>query len=157
MRHDQTTRPMSQSPMAGARLAMEIGQAALPRHGSEYSPHIYTLPQWFACLVLRQFFQNRLPRSADLLKDLPELCSMLKLEKVPHYSTLCYAQQRLLRADPFHALQRQVWQAAQRLGLVLSHPRGRVDATGLETHPRSVATTCGGLAIAIFVVDAGPN
>jgi hypothetical protein len=58
MRHDQTTRPMSKSPVAGAHWAMQIGQAALPRYSSIYSPHVYTLPQLFACLVLRQFFRS---------------------------------------------------------------------------------------------------
>lgn len=134
MRHDQTTRPMSKSPMAVARWAMEIGQAALPRYSSEYSPHLYTLAQLFACLVLRQFFKTDYRGLIDLLKDLPELRNVLQLEKVPHYSTLCYAQQRLLRAGQFHALQRQVWQAAQRLGMVLARPNGMVDATGLESH-----------------------
>jgi DDE family transposase/transposase-like protein DUF772 len=49
---------MSKSPVAGAHWAMQIGQAALPRYSSIYSPHVYTLPQLFACLVLRQFFRS---------------------------------------------------------------------------------------------------
>ena len=51
---------------------------------------------------------------------------------MPHYSTLCYAQCRLLRAANFHALQAQVWQAAERAGLPEPAPTGMVDATGLE-------------------------
>jgi DDE family transposase len=69
----------------------------------------------------------------QLLSDLPELRRVLQLEQVPHYSTLCYAQQRLLRAGGFQALQAQVWQAAGWLGLVEARPTGMVDATGLET------------------------
>lgn len=134
MRHEQTTRPMSKSPVAVARLAMEIGQAALPLYSSEYSPRTYTLPQLFACLVLRQFFRTDYRGTVDLLKDLADLRQALGLERVPHFSTLCYAQQRLMRAGLFQALQSQVWQVAQELGLMQDRPTGIVDATGLETH-----------------------
>jgi hypothetical protein len=58
MRHDQTTRPMSKSPVAIARLAMQVGQAALPCYSSKYSPQTNTQPQLFACLMLRQFFKT---------------------------------------------------------------------------------------------------
>jgi len=123
---------MSKSPVAVARLAMEIGRAALPAYSSKYSPHIYILPQLFACLVLRQFFKTDYRGMISLLDDFQELRQVLKLEQIPHSSTLCYAQQRLIRARLFYALQRQIWQTAERLGLVEDHPTGIVDATGLE-------------------------
>jgi hypothetical protein len=134
MRHDQTTRPMSKSPVAVARLAFRIGRAALPAYSSEYSPRIYTLPQLFACLVMRQFFRTDYRGIVELLSDFSELRAAVGLEHVPHFSTLCYAQQRLLQMGLFYALQAQVWRAAEQIGLVQDRPTGIVDATGLETH-----------------------
>src|SRR5262245_45466632 len=132
MRHDQTTRPMSKSPIAVARAAMRIGQAALPAYSSKYSPQTYTQAQLFACLVLRQFFKTDYRGLIALLQDFRELRETLGLAQGPHYSTLCYAQRRLVRAKLFHALQHQVWQAAAAAGLVAERPTGLVDATGLE-------------------------
>lgn len=59
------SRPMSKSPVAIARVALRIGQAALPAYSSKYSPQTYTQAQWFACLVLRQFLRT------DLAVSLP--------------------------------------------------------------------------------------
>jgi len=91
MRHDQTTRLMSKSPVAVARLAMEVGQASLPAYSSRYSPQIYTFAQLFACLVLRQFFRTDYRGIVTLLEGFRELRKVLQLDQVPHYSTLCYA------------------------------------------------------------------
>jgi hypothetical protein len=132
MRHDQTTRPMSKSPLAVARVALHIGQAALPAYSSKYSPQTYTQAQLFACLVLRQFFKTDYRGVVELLNDFRELRQELGLGQVPHYSTLCYAHRRLLRAGHFHALQTQVWQVAEQAGLVEAKPTGIIDATGLE-------------------------
>ena len=123
---------MSKSPVAVARVALHIGQAALPLYSSKYSPRTYTQAQLFACLVLRQFFRTDYRGVIAMLNDFRELRQVLGLTQVPHYSTLCYAQRRLMRAGLFHALQQQVWQAAQQAGLVEAQPTGMVDATGLE-------------------------
>ena len=123
---------MSKSPIDVARLALKVGRAALPTYSSIYSPQIYTLAQLFACLVLRQFFKTDYRGIVAVLEDFQELRKVLMLEQVPHYSTLCYAQKRLIHASLFHALQRQVWQTAEQLGLVEERPTGIVDATGLE-------------------------
>src|SRR5574337_295219 len=132
MRHDLTTRPMSKSPVAVARMALKVGRAALPPYSSKYSPHTYTQAQLFACLVLRQFFKTDYRGVMILLQDIPELRAVLGLGQAPHYSTLCYAQRRLMRMGVFHAVQQQVWQTAQQAELVDERPTGIVDATGLE-------------------------
>jgi hypothetical protein len=63
----------------------------------EYSPQRFTQAQLFACLVLRQFFRTDYRGLVALLEDFPELRRALKLKCLPHYSTLCYAQHRLMR------------------------------------------------------------
>ena len=51
----------------------------------------------FAALALKTFFKTDYRGAAQLLTDLADLRADLGLEKVPHYSTLCYAAGRLLK------------------------------------------------------------
>lgn len=129
MRNDQTTRPMSKSPLRIERTARRIAERALPRYSSKYSPQRFTQAQLFACLVLRQFFRTDYRGLVALLEDFPELRRALKLKCLPHYSTLCYAQHRLMRSARIRALQRELLRAvpaSQRATAI-------ADATGLET------------------------
>jgi transposase len=132
MRHDPITRPMSKSPMAVARVAIAIGQQALPPYSSKFSPRRYTQAQLFACLVLMQFFKTDYRGICQLLSDIHTLRRVLGLKRVPHYSTLCSAHQRLMRQPHFHALQHRLWRQAQALSLLPARATGIVDATGLE-------------------------
>ena len=129
MRNDQTTRPMSKSPLRIARTARRIAERALPRYSSKYSPQRFTQAQLFACLVLRQFFRT----VVALLEDFPELRRALKLKCLPHYSTLCYAQHRLMRSARIRALPRELLRAVP----ASQRATALADATGLETRPVS--------------------
>jgi hypothetical protein len=93
-------RSMTQSPVALAREALQAAEKALPMYGSPYSRKDFTQPQLFAILVLRQFFKTDYRGIIQLLRDLSDLREVLKLKKVPHYSTLCYAHRRLLKKGP---------------------------------------------------------
>jgi|SRR5579862_3407525 len=92
-----TTRPMSDSPVALARTALAVARDALPLYSCVKSRHDFTQHQLFAILVLRQFFNTNLRRTIQMLQEWSDLRRELGLTKVPHYSTLCYAQQRLLK------------------------------------------------------------
>jgi hypothetical protein len=90
-------RSMTKSPVAVAREALQIGEAGLPLYASRFSKKDFTQPQLFAMLVLRQFFKTDYRGIIQMLHDLSDLRRVLRLKKVPHYSTLCYAEQRLLK------------------------------------------------------------
>jgi hypothetical protein len=90
-------RSMTKSPVALAREALEVAQSALPLYSSIFSRKDYTQHQLFALLVLRQFFRTDYRGVVRLLHDFSDLREALYLENVPHYSTLCYAEQRLLK------------------------------------------------------------
>jgi len=90
-------RSMTKSPVAVAREALQVGEAGLPLYGSRFSKKDFTQPQLFAILVLRQFFKTDYRGIVQMLHDLTDLRRVLRLKKVPHYSTLCYAEQRLLK------------------------------------------------------------
>ena len=109
----------------------------LPAYSSKFSPRLYTQPQLFACLILMQFFKTDYRGISQYLRDLTDLRAVLGLDRVPNYSTLCYAQHRLLRLRQFHALQHRVWQQAQAEGWCSPPATGIVDATGLEARPVS--------------------
>jgi hypothetical protein len=90
-------RSMTKSPKAVAREAYRLGQAALEPYSNKYSPHRFTQAQLFALLVLKQFFKTDFRGVIQMLHDGGELRQTLELKEVPHYSTLCYAERRLLK------------------------------------------------------------
>jgi len=91
---------MTHSPVALARMALRVSGDALPAYSSPFSKRDFTQHQLFTILVLKQFFKTDYRGIVQLLADWPELQRILKLKKVPHYSTLSYAHQRLLKKGP---------------------------------------------------------
>ena len=91
-------RAMTKSAVRLAREALTVGQQALPAYASRFSKHDFTQPQLFALLAVRQFLQTDYRGLVALLAEWRELRQVLKLKKIPHYSTLCYAERRLLAA-----------------------------------------------------------
>ena len=88
---------MTKSPRAVAREALQLAREARPADSSKFSRHDITQHQLFALLALKAFFKTDYRGLMQVLKDFSELRRDLGLDKVPHYSTLCYAEQRLLK------------------------------------------------------------
>jgi hypothetical protein len=88
---------MTKSPRGVARAALRLAQESLPAYSSKFSRQDYTQHQLFAVLALKTFFKTDYRGVVALLHDFPELRGDLGLAEVPHYSTLCYAAQRLLK------------------------------------------------------------
>jgi hypothetical protein len=88
---------MTKSPRAVAREALRLAQEALPAYSCKFSRKDFTQHQLFALLALKTFFQTDYRGLVQLLDDFTELRDDLGLDKVPHYSTLCYAEQRLIK------------------------------------------------------------
>jgi hypothetical protein len=87
----------TKNPIALARAALEAGKDALADYSHRKSPHKFTQPQLFAMLVLKQFFKLDYRGLVEWVTRWTELRDALELERVPHYSTLCYAEGRLLK------------------------------------------------------------
>ena len=87
----------TKNPIAFARVAFEAGKEALPDYSCPKSPHKFTQPQLFAMLVLKQFFKLDYRGVVEWLATWSELRETLELKRVPNYSTLCYAEGRLLK------------------------------------------------------------
>jgi hypothetical protein len=88
---------MTQSPVKLARTALAVAQKALPKYSANKSRHDFTQAQLIAILTLRQFFKTDYRGMQQLLGDFSDLRQALGLKKVPHYTTIQKAQQRLIK------------------------------------------------------------
>jgi len=97
MKTSQNKRIMTQSPVALAQMALKAAQEGIETYSSHFSRKDFTQPQLFAILALQQFFSTDYRGVIQYLHDFSDLRQALKLKRVPHYSTLCYAEKRLLK------------------------------------------------------------
>ena len=88
---------MTKSPRAVAREALRLARETLPAYSSKFSRKDFTQHQLFAVLALKTFLKTDYRGVAQVLTDFAELREDLGLTAAPHYSTLCYAAQRLLK------------------------------------------------------------
>ena len=88
---------MTKSPLALVKEAMAVGTETLEPYSARRSRHDFTQAQLFSILVLRQFFKTDYRGIVELLADWPKLQKALKLTKIPHFTTLQKAQQRLVK------------------------------------------------------------
>jgi hypothetical protein len=93
----KTEYPMTKSPRAVAREALRLAREALPPYSSKYSRKDFTQHQLFAALAVKTFLKTDYRGVAQFLADFAEIRTDLGLTDVPHYSTLCYAERRLLK------------------------------------------------------------
>src|SRR5438874_3081459 len=89
--------PMTKSPRAVAREALALARESLPAYSARRSRKDFTAHQLFAILALKQFLKTDYRGVVQFLHDFAELRGDLGLSKVPNYSTLCYAEGRLLK------------------------------------------------------------
>lgn len=88
----------SKSPRRVFLTAHHVAAAGvLPRYSSKYSRHDFTLPQLFACLVLKEFERKDYRGAEQLLTDWPALGREVGMDVAPDHTTLKRASDRLLR------------------------------------------------------------
>jgi hypothetical protein len=78
-------------------MALRVARRALPAYSSKFSKKEFTQPQLFSMLALKQFFRTDYRGIVALLADMDELQQLLGLTKLPHYTTLQKAHDRLLK------------------------------------------------------------
>ena len=88
---------MTQSPLECARLALLIGKTSLSPYSTQYSRKDFVQAQLFAMLALRQFFKADYRGTVQMIAEWSDLREVLELTKVPHWTTLEKAHQRLLK------------------------------------------------------------
>jgi hypothetical protein len=126
---------LSKSPIQVALEALAVGERCLPPYAHRFSPHVYSQPQLFACLVLKTFFRLDYRGITALLRDFSDLQEVLELKYVPHFTTLQKASGRLLLVPNarrlFHTTVRRFLKRRRRV------PRTAFDSTGLDLGRRS--------------------
>ena len=88
---------MTKSPRAVAQEALRLAQQSLPAYSAVRSRKDFTQHQLFAVLALKTFLKTDYRGVEAFLPDFAEIRGDLGLKKVPHYSTLNYAEKRLLK------------------------------------------------------------
>lgn len=125
----------SKSPRKVLQVAFIVGSLTLRDYAHRFSPKKFTQPQLFACLVLKEFLQLDYRKLAALLTDTPDLCGVIDLEKVPHFTTFQKAAPRLLQTSLAQRLLGKTLRLAQLLGrLPPKIDLAAGDGTGWESH-----------------------
>ena len=78
-----------------------MAREGLPAYSHKFSRRDFTQHQLFALLVLKQFFKTDYRGIVQMLAEWSDLRVLLGLSKLPHYSTLKYAHDRLLKKGRF--------------------------------------------------------
>jgi hypothetical protein len=128
----------TKSPRRVLQYSYLVGLLTLRLHSNKFSRKDFNQPQLFACLVLKEFLRLDYRKASVLLRDTPDLAAVIELKKVPHFTTLQKAADRLLTWRPARRLLDQTIQIAQRQGNLSHHvPLAALDGTGLESHHAS--------------------
>lgn len=123
------------SPRKVLVAAYELAQLTLPDYRSKFSRQDFTLPQLFACLVLREHQKKSYLGVEALLEDSPSWRAAIGLRRTPDSNTLWRAFQYLIQPSGFQRMLDQMVAEAKRRGLI----RGRLkpvalDSTMFESH-----------------------
>lgn len=127
----------SKSPRKVAQVALAVGKDALADYSHRFSPKVFTQPQLFVCLVLKEFFRTDYRGLTAILADNPSLCRTISLRKVPHFTTVQKAGQRLLRSASVQQLLAATITRARPRRKRSGRLRVRhsaLDASGFEAH-----------------------
>ena len=89
----------SKSPRKVLRLAYALGVEVLPKYFSPFSPHAFTKPQLFACLVRREHQKKSFRGIEALLADSPQWLADIDLTSAPDHNTLCRAFKEFVDTD----------------------------------------------------------
>jgi Transposase DDE domain len=118
-----------------AKVALAAGKEAFSDYSHRYSPQIFTQPQLFACLVLKEFEKKDYRGIWQLLIDCSDLRQAIGLLRVPHYTTLQKASRRLLRLAPVRAL---ISDTVRRINKRRKRVKyGAADSSGFDAHHAS--------------------
>jgi hypothetical protein len=98
---DAKLRTMTKSPVKLAITALRTAEA-IPVYSSSRSRKDFTMRQHLAMASVRQFLKLDFRGFTELLGEFAELRDALELKKVPHYTTLQKAEQRLKKGTTTH-------------------------------------------------------
>jgi hypothetical protein len=120
----------TKSPKKLLVAAYNAAKKILPMYSHRFSPHKFTLAQLFACLVLKTFLKTDYRGLAQWLTDCPDLCRVIDLTTIPHFTTFHKASYGILALPKAHQiLQQTIRMTMQHCSVV---DQAAIDSTGLE-------------------------
>lgn len=124
----------SKSPKRILQVAHQLGKQKLRPYSHRNSPKKFTLPQLFACLVLKEFLRLDYRKLSALLNDAPGLAAVIELKHVPHFSTFQKAAARLLVSRRVQQLLDETIEVAKEQRVMKRKVAlAAIDGTGFET------------------------
>ena len=121
------------SPVAVIRAAHELGAQLFDEHAHRFSRRDFTLPQLFACLVLREHQKKSYRGIEALLRDCSDLRDAVGLTRTPDHNTICRAFTHLIKPARMNRALDLTVAAAKAKGL---------DVTGGSIKPAVLDSTC---------------
>jgi len=85
------------SPVAVMRAAYALGAELFDERYHAFSRKDFTLPQLFACLVLREHQKKSYRGTEELLRDCSDLRNAVGLTRAPDHNTICRAFTHLVK------------------------------------------------------------
>src|ERR1700761_414992 len=128
-----------QSPRRVFITAHFIGQSKFRKYAGRFSRHDFTLPQLFACLVLREFFGLSYRRTEQLLRDSPQWLAEGGMSAPPDHNTLWRGLSAIVKSRRVHTVLDLTAACFGRTGrLRLSDKPLALDSTCFEQRHRSL-------------------
>src|SRR5436190_2453501 len=123
------------SPRKVMRAAYHLGRQCLPEYSCKFSRHDFTLPQLFACLVVKEQMKRSYRGVEAVLRDCDNWLADIGLSRAPDHNTLCRAAAFLLKTLRVGRLLDKLvqWAATARM-LGLSTDPLAIDSTSYDSH-----------------------
>lgn len=116
-------------------VACLLATHCLPKYSDKFSRHDFTLPQLFACLVLREHQKKSFRGIEALLRDSPDWLAAIGMPRAPDHNTLWRAFNHLLKSSVINSMldQQARWAEQRKLIKGRSKPIA-LDSSMFESH-----------------------
>lgn len=110
-------------------VAYLLATSCLPNYSDPCSRHDFTLPQLFACLVVREHQKKSFRGTEALLRDCPDWLASIGMARAPDHNTLWRAFNHLIKSAVVNSMLDLQAQMAQQRKLI----QGRIKPLALDS------------------------
>src|SRR5438552_11198384 len=123
------------SPRRVMLWAFLLASRFLPEHRSKFSRKDFTMPQLFACLVLREHQRKSYRGVEALLRDCEAWRADIGLSRTPDHNTLCRAFRDLIKPGLINRMLDLMGQLAEQRRMIRGHVKPlAIDSSMFEAH-----------------------
>jgi hypothetical protein len=117
------------SPRKVMQAAHRLASHCLPQYSDKFSRHDFTLPQLFACLVIREHQKKTYRGVEALLHDCPNWLADIGMTRAPDHNTLWRAFGHLVKRSTVNSMLDLQVQLAEQRNLI----KGRIKPVALDS------------------------